>query len=66
MLHRGGGLVQEIPILSGDLLQFAIRDLIAIDPHPEGPFDWQVHAPGVLARAEVRKEFVSGVSEFET
>jgi len=62
VLERDGELAQEIPIQSGDVFQIGIRDQIMIDPHPNGPFDWLIHAPGVLFRVEVRKGFVSEVA----
>ncbi len=62
VLDREGEIIQEISIGSGETFQISLRDNVIIDHHDNGPFDWLIHAPGVLFRAHVEQGFLTDTS----
>ena len=62
VLTEHGEIIQEITVHPGDTFLIAIRNNVIIQHHDSGPFDWLIHAPGVLFRATVTEGFLSDIA----
>jgi hypothetical protein len=62
VLTQDGEIIQEIAVQPGDTFLIAIREQVIIEHHDNGPFDWLIHAPGVLFRATVTEGFLSDIA----